>query len=60
VVLNARIQRVNSALSQQLTQQLQSYQNVVVLVQHLENLNKQLEQNLASRFGASVAQRAMR
>lgn len=59
-VLNARIQKVNAALSQQLTQQLQSYQNVVVLVQHLENLNKQLEQNLASRFGASVAQRAMR
>lgn len=58
--LDSRVQVVGKALSQQMTDQMTQYSQVVTVVQQLENMSRQIEQNLASRFGASVAARAMK
>lgn len=55
-----RIDKVNQGLESNMRRQMQDYSNVINMVQYIENINRQLELNLVSRFGASVAQRAMR
>jgi conjugative transfer pilus assembly protein TraH len=58
--LYRRIAEVSKAYAEILTSEMNSYTNVVNLVQYLENMNKVLESDITSRFGASIATRAMR
>jgi conjugative transfer pilus assembly protein TraH len=58
--LNERIQSVQTGLYALMQEQMASYNNVVNLVGYLEGINKQLKEDLANKFGATVAQRAMR
>lgn len=58
--INTRITKLNTALGNQLNEGLRNYNEMQALVSSLREFSLQLKNDLATRFGASVAQRAIK